>query len=356
MYPAPYGAAPRVRIADPMDPTPRMRDLIDMQAAPEHRPEPVAIAPAQGDAAVQRALHASRYDEISVVAPARALPPPWAGEDLSGATLPPCYHLESRLCIGGMGVVYRARHLILDRRCAVKIPLAPASSEERRRLRREARLGALIDHPAVARVYDCGQLADLRPFLVMELLPWPSLRQLLNEGAMAPARAANLLAQAADGLAALHELNIVHRDLKPSNLLVGPGDRVKLIDLGLSKRPGEPDDDEVSLPGLMLGTPDYMAPEQRRGVDVDVRSDQYALGCVLFEVLSGVRLSRGPSRPDGSGGVAVDHDEPPPLWRLRDVPEELLAVLHRMLADDPADRFPSIVDVAAALRACARAT
>ena len=350
---APHSHAQWQDLQDPQDPTPRMHDVVGLAraraapapespaAAPDLHHEPTRELATRAVPAVRK-LPTTGYVMIEVVEPASAARAARDEEDLSGATLPPCYYLESRHAEGGMGVIYRARHLYLDRTCAVKVPRAPTSSEERRRLRREGRLGACIDHPNVVRVFDCGMLRDLRPFLVMELLAGPSLRQLLQGAPLSVARSCRLAAQVARGLAALHALGVVHRDVKPSNLLVvGSGDSelVKIVDLGLSKRPGEPEDEEISLAGVVLGTPGYLAPEQRRGEDADPRTDQYALGCVLFEMLTGVRVAQ---------------ELLPPLEALDGLPEVLVQVVRRTLQEEPQARFQDSAALARALAPFAR--
>lgn len=297
----------------------------------------------------RRAMDAeASYGEVEILeelAPAPAVRRFSETEDLSGLTLLGCYRVESRYAVGGMSVIYRARHLTLNRPCAIKVPQAPAPPAELNRVSREARIGALVSHPNVVRIYACGTLPDLRPFLVMELLTGRSLRQLMGADTVDSLWICHLIAQVASGLAALHALHIVHRDIKPSNLLMALPHRrewVKIIDLGLSKRPGEPEDNDVTMPHLLVGTPAYMPPEILGGEAATPLSDQWSLGCVLLEMLTGQPLSR-----DAYGSA---HTPPLHLPGSGAPADELERLVRRMLEPDPARRFPSISQVEAELR------
>jgi serine/threonine-protein kinase len=251
-----------------------------------------------------------------------------------------------------MGEVWRATDQVLGREVALKV-LKPEYSDDptfRSRFETEARNAAALHHPNVASVFDFGDLpADEasgkpRPYLVMELVRGEPLSALLRHGErMPPDVAANLLAQAADGLAAAHELGIVHRDVKPANLLVTRDRTVKITDFGIARAA-----DAVALTttGQVIGTPQYLSPEQAEGKRATGASDIYSLGVVLYECLAG----RRPFDADSPIATALSHirDEPPPL--PDDVPDRLRRTVETALAKDPADRFASVADFAAALR------
>ena len=247
-----------------------------------------------------------------------------AGTELGG------YRIESLLGRGGMGVVYRAHDLALDRKVALKL-LAPELAEDvgfRERFMRESRLAASLDDPAIVPIYDAGQVGQ-QLYIAMRLVDGTDLKRLLQSaGQLEPQRALRLLEQVANALDAAHERGLVHRDVKPSNILVDARGHCYLADFGLSRR--ITDADGVG-DGRSLGTIDYVAPEQIRGSEPDGRADLYSLGCVLYECLAG--------RPPFAGSetaVAFAHLEhdPPSLPRLE-------AVLRRALAKEPGERYPS---------------
>src|SRR5579862_2969069 len=228
------------------------------------------------------------------------------------------YQIAAALGAGGMGEVFRARDTRLNRDVAVKVlPKAFAADAERlRRFEQEAKTLAALNHPNVLTVYDAG-VHEGAPYLVSELLEGQTLRELLTGSNKAPLplrKSSNYALQIAHGLAAAHSKGIIHRDLKPENIFITKDGRIKILDFGLAKltpvaadvrRLTSPSDDvetratEVSLltsaatePGLVLGTPAYMAPEQVRGQPADHRSDIFALGCVLYEMLTGAGAFR----------------------------------------------------------------
>ncbi len=264
------------------------------------------------------------------------------------------YAFQSRIATGGMGEVWRATDQVLGREVAVKV-LKPEYSDDptfRSRFETEARNAAALHHPNVASVFDFGELpADEasgggrpRPYLVMELVRGEPLSALLRNGEPMPADvAADLAAQAADGLAAAHELGIVHRDVKPANLLVTADRTVKITDFGIARAA-----DAVALTttGQVIGTPQYLSPEQAEGKTATGASDIYSLGVVLYECLAG----RRPFDADSPIATALAHirEDPPPL--PSDVPEDLRRSVETALAKDPADRFASVAEFAAALR------
>jgi serine/threonine-protein kinase len=264
----------------------------------------------------------------------------------------PRYELERRLATGGMGEVWVATDSVLGRQVAVKV-LKPEYADEplfRRRFETEARHAAALDHPNVASVFDFGELPApdasdaARPFLVMELVPGEPLSALLRGGEPMPSEtAADLIRQAADAVAAAHALDIVHRDIKPANLLVTPDGTVKITDFGIARAV---DGAALTATGQIVGTPQYLSPEQAEGKPATKASDIYALGVVLYEALAGRRPFDGGTPVT----IALQHlREAPP--RLPDaVPPRLREAVDRAMAKDPAARFGSARDLAAALR------
>ncbi len=252
--------------------------------------------------------------------------------------------IEERLAEGGMGVVYRARQIGLDRPIALKVLHRALSfdPEARRRFEREARICARIDHPNVVRILLSGHLPDGHPFLAMELLEGRTLDRLLREGGpLAPSRAAAVLKRICAGVGAAHALGIVHRDLKPDNVVVGAGDeRVKVLDFGVA-RMLEGSDGTPTRSGLVFGTARYISPEGALGERTDPRSDVYSLGVMAYQMLSGRLPFEGPT------SVAVllkhAHEPVPPIEAPAGgppIPEALAGAVMRALAKRPEDRYP----------------
>jgi Tol biopolymer transport system component len=263
-----------------------------------------------------------------------------------GARLGP-YEILARLGAGGMGDVYRARDSRLGRDVALKI--LPASfSSDRDRLRRfeqEAKAAGLLNHPNLTAVYDVGT-HDGSPYIVSELLEGETLRSRLSAGPMPSRRATELAVQAARGLAAAHDKGIIHRDLKPENIFVTKDGRVKILDFGLAKliRP-EPTGSAATEPGVVLGTFGYMSPEQVRGRPADARSDVFALGAILYEMLSGQRAFRGDSAASTMSAILVR--EPPELSTTnRRIHPGLERIVRHCLEKSPDERFHSSHDLA----------
>ncbi len=267
------------------------------------------------------------------------------------------YEIGSRLGTGAMGDVFRARDLRLGREVALKVLPERFREDRDRCIRFEAEALALsaLNHPNVVTVYGAETRGETG-FIAMELVEGKSLRALLQEGPVPPRKALDVAAQAAAGLAAAHAAGIVHRDLKPENLMIGPGGLVKVVDFGIARRTlaaveGEPRDPTVRITphvteaGAVVGTVSYMSPEQAEGREADFRSDHFALGVVLHEMLSG----RSPFHRDSAGATlaAILRDEAPPLPSL---PGPLAApvgwILERCLAKDPAERYGSTADLA----------
>jgi serine/threonine-protein kinase len=215
--------------------------------------------------------------------PVSGTPP--ASADRLGA-----YRLIDKLGEGGTGVVYRAVHVALGKPVAIKVLHADVARDPRlaTTLLREGRLASRAHHPGIVDVTDFGTTRDGRTYLVMELVTWPTLRDLLRQGAIEEERAVNICRQILLALEEAHRQGVVHRDLKPANVFVGPGDLVKLGDFGTARwmRPGESGVKDTRE-NTVSGSPDYMSPEHCRGQLTDGRTDIYALGCMLFEMLTG---------------------------------------------------------------------
>jgi tRNA A-37 threonylcarbamoyl transferase component Bud32 len=261
------------------------------------------------------------------------------------------YVVERLLAAGGQGAVYVATHRVLGRRAAVKVlrrELA-ASHEMTVRFVREARLVNLIRHPDIVDIYDIGTLPDGRPFCVMELLSGRSLAALLAERApLHPAQAVALLAPVCGALQAVHEAGVVHRDVKASNVFVeaeGDAPKVKLLDFGVAKVQ-EPEAIGLTTAGQRMGTALAMAPEQIRGEAVDPRTDVYALGVLLHQMLTG----RYPfSAADGAELERLHLEAVPPRpSALAPVPPALDGVVARALEKAPSQRWPSAAALLAA--------
>jgi len=276
-----------------------------------------------------------------------------------GSRLGP-YEVVGHVGAGGMGEVYRARDTRLGREVAVKLlPDALAGQAERRaRFEREARAVGNLNHPNLLTLFDVGSRGDA-PYLVTELLDGETLRERLRRGAIEPARALELAAGVARGLAAAHERGVVHRDLKPENLFVTRDGRIKILDFGLARMDAHagadlPTEvgDAVTVDGALVGTPAYMAPEQVSGRPVDPRADLFALGAVLFEMLTGRRLFAGATLE--SVLAAILHAPLPDLAAEPRIPVSARRLLVRCLARDPARRASSAHDLALELEELAR--
>src|SRR6202166_4665239 len=276
----------------------------------------------------------------------------------AGTKLGP-YEILAPIGAGGMGEVYRAKDTRLGRDVALKI-LPESFSREPDRLRRfeqEARAVAALNHPNILAIHDIGQ-HNGTPFLVSELLEGESLRSALDRGALPQRKTIEYGVQIAQGLAAAHEKGIVHRDLKPENVFVTKDGRIKILDFGLAKlaQKVSADSDEVTLTsshtaaGVVMGTASYMAPEQVRGEGADPRTDIFAFGAVLYEMLSGVRAFRRDTAAETM--TAVLKDDPPELSDPgRMVSSTLERIVRRCLEKSPDQRFQSARDLSFALSA-----
>jgi eukaryotic-like serine/threonine-protein kinase len=275
----------------------------------------------------------------------------------AGTTLGP-YQITGSVGVGGMGEVYRAHDPRIGRDVAVKVlPASLASDPERlRRFEQEVRATGLLNHPNILTIHDTGSLpahggSPGAPFIVTELLEGHTLREALREGPVGPAEAVDYALQIARGLAAAHAKGIVHRDLKPENVFILPDGRVKILDFGIAKLTAPLDGTVVTAAaeagtqsGALIGTIDYMSPEQARGEAVDRRSDLFGWGLIFYEMLAGVRPFAGGSMAERLGAVLRDDpDALPPGVAAASPGAERIA--RRCLEKSPDKRFQSADDL-----------
>ena len=269
------------------------------------------------------------------------------------------YTIIAPLGAGGMGEVYRARDGRLGREVALKVLTEEgAGSEDRlRRFETEARAASSLNHPHIVVVYEVGDAPHPRGggavrFLAMELLDGGPLSEIIPAGGLPLRRFFEFAIALADGLARAHEAGIVHRDLKPSNLVVTADGHLKILDFGLAKLRHQPGDDSpgsgtqtITSPGELVGTLGYMSPEQARGEPATSASDQFAAGCVLYEMLTGRRAFGRASAADTIS--AILRDDPVSIDALRpEVPAPLIWVVERCLAKDKRERYAATRDLA----------
>jgi serine/threonine protein kinase len=268
------------------------------------------------------------------------------------------YELLAMLGEGGMGQVYRARDTRLHRDVAIKMLHADdlGSPERRVRFAAGARAASALNHPNIVIIYDVGD-EDGKPYLVSECVEGETLRALMGRGLPSSRRLLEISVQVAAGLAAAHGAGITHRDLKPENVMVTADGRVKLVDFGLAKLAATPsstkhDDstltrNSLTEAGTVMGTADYMSPEQARGADVGYHSDQFSVGVILYELASGKQAFHRDSRTETM--AAIIREEAPPLESS--VPAPLRWIIERLLAKEPQDRYASTEDLYRDLRA-----
>jgi len=278
--------------------------------------------------------------------------------DLVGSIIAERYHVLKLLGAGGMGRVYLAEHVKMGRQCAIKVlhPAMARDAEAIGRFNREAANASRIDHPNVAAIYDFGETPDGLLYLAMQYIEGATLTQIMKaNSALPPLRAMDIVRQAADGLHAAHAMGIVHRDLKPDNIMVstaGDGiDSVKVVDFGIAKATAE-GAQGVTRTGIVVGTPEYMSPEQLAGEQVDGRSDLYSLALVAFNMLTGDLPF--PAASTGTLVVMRLTQAPRTLADVRpDVawPNELETVMSKALDREASRRYPSTRDFARALHA-----
>lgn len=268
-----------------------------------------------------------------------------------GAVIASRYEVRSPIGRGGMGEVYRAYDRVLEEEVALKVLRAEAVGAEdwARRFRSEIKLARKVTHANVCRIHDYGEEGSLR-WLSMELVQGENLKQsLARRGRLPPDEAYHLAVQAAEGLTAIHAAGIVHRDLKTLNLMVDGTGRVRVMDFGIAK-PAADAATDGGVTGYVLGSPEYMSPEQARGRAVDLRSDLYSLGIVIYELFTGAL----PFRADIPVRTLLLHLEAEPPLDHPALPPALRLVLARCLAKQPAARFASARDLGQALESARR--
>ena len=266
--------------------------------------------------------------------------------DLLGSVVAERYHILKKLGEGGMGTVYLAEHVKMGRKSALKVmnPGMNTDPDAIARFNREAANASRLSHPNICGIYDFGETTDGLIYLAMEFIEGKALTDLIEaEGSLAPARAASIVHQTADALQVAHDAGIVHRDLKPDNIMVTKSrdgsDLVKVVDFGIAKASSS-DAQKVTKTGLVVGTPEYMSPEQLAGDKLDGRSDIYSLGLVAFNCLTG-KLPF-PSETAQEAMIMRLTDRPRTLAEMRPEliwPDELQAVMSKALAREAAERY-----------------
>ena len=273
--------------------------------------------------------------------------------DLVGSIIAERYHVIKKLGEGGMGQVYLAEHVKMGRKSAVKVmnPGMVDNVDAISRFNREAANASRINHPNVAGIYDFGETPDGLIYMAMEFVEGEPLTDIIKaHGALTPMRASEISRQAAEGLSVAHDMGIVHRDLKPDNIMIGKGragsDLVKVVDFGIAKAAAS-DNQKVTKTGMVVGTPEYMSPEQLSGDPLDARSDIYSLGLVTFAMLTGklpfpsdsmqeTMIMRLTDKPKGLGEMKPDMQ-----W-----PDDVQAVMDKVLERDANKRYRSASDYA----------
>ena len=271
---------------------------------------------------------------------------------MTPGTLVGPYQIDALIARGGMGIVYRATDTRLHRQVALKMlaPLGVPDELRVERFLREARITASLDHPNIVKVYDVGT-HDGQPFMVVELLEGETLRHRLNRGPVVEADVRRMGIDIARGLVAANDAGLVHRDLKPENVFLTRAGVTKILDFGIAKL--APDaarrtSSASTLTGILLGTAGYLAPEQIQGREADGRADLFALGSILFEMLTGQRAFACENTFDTLH--AIVHDAPPDLLRDRtDVSASMETIVSRLLRKAPEDRFQTAADLVSAL-------
>jgi serine/threonine protein kinase len=283
--------------------------------------------------------------------------------DFAGTIIAGRYRILRKLGEGAMGGVYLGEHLKIGRKDAIKVLRGGLASDRESiaRFRRGARNLSAIHHPNVCTLYDYGETEDGSPFLALEFVTGETLLDVINrEKRLEPARAFHIARQTADALGAAHEAGIVHRDLKPSNIMIERGrdgrDFVKVVDFDIAKGPEGQAGDELTSVGMVVGTPEYMSPEQLMGEALDGRSDLYSLGIVLFRMLTGGY----PFRSRGSHAIMSERMTTPPLTLENAFPQGVFpagvqSVLDRAMTRNRDERYARAGDLAADLAALERA-
>ncbi|HSS79063.1 MAG TPA: protein kinase, partial [Thermoanaerobaculia bacterium] len=261
------------------------------------------------------------------------------GHGLSGQIVAH-YRVMELLGGGGMGVVYKAEDLRLNRTVALKFlpPELTRDPEAKARFLQEARSASVLDHPNICTIHEVGETDDGRLYLAMPSYDGETLRKRIEKGPLAIDEATDIAQQIARGLSKAHRHGIIHRDIKPANLIVTSDGVVKILDFGLAKLAGSA---AITRTGSSVGTPAYMSPEQARGEEVDHRADLWSLGIVLYEMVAGRRPFRG--EHEQAVLFSLLNERPRPLHELRsEAPPELERIVDGLLAKDPGDRYPTV--------------
>ena len=261
------------------------------------------------------------------------------------------YRVVRELGRGAMGIVYLAEDTQLARQVALKMIALSGTDPERdqheARFRQEARAAGGVTHPAIVTIYDAGREGDVA-FIAMELVEGRELRELIREGSIPPARAIELAALVADGLAYAHERGVIHRDIKPGNIMVLADGRVKVMDFGIARLRSPTVKTQT---GVLLGSPQYMSPEQISGNEVDGRADVFSLGVVLYEMLTGVRPFDAADLSQVLFWV-VNMPAKAPSERRPGLPAVVDYIVARAMRKKPADRYATAAEFADDLRRC----
>ena len=294
----------------------------------------------------------SEYSDTTTLCPSDGTALESNTSELVGRTLAGKYRIDEVISEGGMGTVYRATHILMDKRVAIKVlqPSLAADSVVVARFSREARAASRISHPHAISVTDFGESEDGIVFLVMEFLHGKTLKEIIRSNGPLPLpRVVEIMRQVCGALEAAHAENVIHRDLKSDNIMlidVAEGDWVKVLDFGIAKIQ-EPagQDPGLTSPDLIIGTPQYMSPEQcTQTSEIDARSDVYSLGVILYELLAG----HVPFTGESSTTIMFKHlqEAPPDLQSVRgDLPRVVAEVVGRALAKQPQDRFQTVRDL-----------
>ncbi|HEX7772987.1 MAG TPA: protein kinase, partial [Pyrinomonadaceae bacterium] len=293
------------------------------------------------------------YPDTTTLCPADGVALEKEGDSLVGTTLAGKYRIDARLNEGGMGTVYRGTHVLMDKTVAIKVLRPSLAADEKivARFSREARAASRISHPNALSVTDFGEDDSGHVFLVMEFLSGKTLKHLIrDEGPLPLARVVDITRQIGDALNAAHEQGVVHRDLKSDNIMLidtMTGDHAKVLDFGIAKI-NEPDgvqDTSLTAPNLVIGTPQYMSPEQcSQDSEIDARSDIYSLGVILYEMLVG----HVPFSGDSPTMVMMKHlQEPVPsvLEEREDLPASIARVVARAMAKVPGNRYQNVAEL-----------